>query len=163
MRRALVAALGCLSVAALHSALAADPPPAPAASTTDASASVQTPAAPATPAKDASASMQAPAPTAPSTTTAATAPAAKPATDSDDAQLERSLHAKGYTMRMQNGEKVYCRREDVIGSRLGGALHCMTLDEARVNEERARLDAERMQRVVAPCIATGTRGVNCGN
>jgi hypothetical protein len=37
---------------------------------------------------------------------------------------------------MQDGQKVFCRREEVMGSRVRGRLVCMTLEEARAYEKR---------------------------
>jgi hypothetical protein len=64
---------------------------------------------------------------------------------------------------MKNGEKVFCRREDVIGSRLGGNLMCMTLDEARATENEAQNDVEHLQRLIKPCVGGGSKGTMCGN
>ena len=76
------------------------------------------------------------------------------------------MHAKGYTTRMESGEKVFCRREQVLGSRIGGALHCMHEDEARASliqndEEQFR------QRMMVGCVPSHTPNgqpmANCGS
>jgi hypothetical protein len=93
----------------------------------------QSPAATATPATeapnsghppDASSTMPvvpaATTPAATSTAPAATASAAA-ATSADaeaDAQLLKRLRSQGYTPYMQNGQKVLCRREEVMGASL---------------------------------------------
>jgi hypothetical protein len=143
----LTAVLACLTVAAANAAPAADPPAAPATPATTAVASAPTPGV-------------APAAQLPPAAPAATAAS----TDSSDSQLEKRLRGKGYMTRMQNGQKMFCRREDQLGSRLGGVLRCMTADEARVNEEREREDLERRQRVMTSCLMSGgNRPANCGN
>ncbi len=42
-----------------------------------------------------------------------------------DAQ-EKHFLAEGYKMEMRNGEKVFCRREEELGSRLGAHKVCGT-------------------------------------
>ena len=153
------ALLATLAVAATHSALAADPPAAPA------TAGHQTPAA--QPSAVAAPAADAPPATATSASAAAAAPAAHAAKPDDDAtQLERRMHAKGYTTRMESGERVFCRREQVLGSRIGGALHCMHEDEARASliqndEEQFR------QRMMMGCVPSHTPNgqpmANCGS
>ncbi len=178
MRRAAILA-GLTAGSILWQVLAADPlmgpapdtpttgappsKPAPAASSTAPSATAA-PAAAATQATQAApATSAAPAasttPNAPATATSA-APAATAA--DDNAQLEKRLRGKGYAERMQNGEKVYCRREDTLGSRLGGALHCMTVEQARAFENEARENTEHMQRQSGACLPTA-KGSMCGN
>ena len=91
--------------------------------------------------------------------------AAEPAdADSDLALLEKQLHSHGYKTRMQNGEKMFCRREEVLGTRLGGALHCMTVAEERVHEKQLEQEEEQArQQLMRLCIMGGTGKVNCGN
>jgi|GEM_PF-1854805 len=88
--------------------------------------------------------------------------------DSDALRLEKRMHSRGYATRVQNGEKLFCRREEVLGTRLGGSLHCMTAGEARANEAREEMDEELLrQRVMQSCLRSGNQGtkviVNCGN
>ena len=165
----LAALLVCLTVAAVQPALAANPPATPATPTKDASASDASPSDASPPVRG-TPEAAAPASDVPAaaSSTAATAasPAATPAdADSDAARVEKRMHARGYTTRMQNGEKVFCKREEVLGSRLSGAVHCMTADEARVNESRMQQDEELLrQRVMGSCLPNGTgKGANCGN
>ena len=151
MRLAVV--LASLTVGALiQSALAADPPEAAA-----------------TPGKVASEPVQAPAPAAttatpPVSASSTSAPATALSTtravdDSDAARLEQRMHARGFMTRMQNGEKIFCRREQVLGTRLGGALHCMHEDEARADEDRLQGDEERQrQRMMGACVPSGSVG-----
>lgn len=152
----LAAVLACLTVAAIHPALAVDPPGASATPARDVPSAEQTPAA----TTDSSATTET------ATPSAASAPAESKAADdpSDEVRLEKRLHARGYTTRMRNGEKVFCRHEEVLGTRLGGALHCMTADEARANEKREQQDIELLrQRVMGSCLMNGNgRSANCG-
>ena len=138
--RLAVSLLTCVAVSVLTPALA-DPP---------ASA---TPAAPAT---------ATPAPAAASATPAATpsasqAAAVKPSVDVEAAkmdQAEKHFLAEGYKIEMHNGEKYFCRREEQLGSRLGGEKHCSTAQQLLYTEEdsqRQASDAVRQQ-------ATGPSG-----
>ena len=150
------ALLASVAVAALHPALAADPPAAP---VSDTPAAVRSPAA--GPAADAAAATATP------VSTAATAPAASAAeANTNSVQLERRMHARGYTTRLEHGEKVFCRREQMLGSRLGGAMHCMHEDEARAN--LIQNDEEQLrQRMMMGCMPSHTPNgqavANCGN
>ena len=160
----LAALLASVAIAAIHPALAADPPAAPATPVSETPAQVRSPvAAPAAEAPPATATATA---TATSASPAATAPAASAAPeDNDAAQLERRMRARGYTTHMENGEKVFCRREQVLGSRLGGAMHCMHPDEARAN--LIQNDEEQLrQRMMMGCVpshtSNGTPVANCG-
>jgi hypothetical protein len=114
----------------------ADPPSAPAASST-----------PVAPAANAAASTPA----------ASTAPAAAPATPAaaatgvtvsaqEESQMERHFRSEGYTVEMHNGQKMYCRKEQVLGSRLGGSSKtCTTEDQLKMNESQAQSDVSRTQ------------------
>jgi hypothetical protein len=130
--RFLSATLLCLGAAALTPCLA-DPP----ASTTTASQ-------PATPAANATAPA--------STSTPAAAPASEPAaaktastdstaakpTPSDDAEEKELLNA-GYTPEMHNGTKLWCKREQEIGSRLGSRQKtCGTAEQLILAQQRAQ-------------------------
>lgn len=134
--RLAVSLLTCVAVSVLTPALA-DPP---------ASA---TPAAPAT---------ASPAPAAASATPSASqAAAVKPSVDVEAAkmdQAEKHFLAEGYKIEMHNGEKYFCRREEQLGSRLGGEKHCSTAQQLLYTEEdsqRQASDAVRQQ-------ATGPSG-----
>jgi hypothetical protein len=142
----LAVALAFLTIGSSQQAVAADPPAAAATPTTEAPSSVQSPAAP---------------PTTPVPSAAPSAPVAAPA--DADALLEKRLRQKGYTAYMNHGEKAFCRREEVMGSRLSGRLICMTPDEARAFANEAQNDIEHLQRLIKPCIAGGSKGTMCGN
>jgi hypothetical protein len=154
----LAAVLACLSVAAIHPALAAGDPPAPPATPAQDESAEQAPTA--APTTDSAPAAEKP------TSATATAPATAPAdADAEAARVEKRMHARGYTTRMRNGEKVFCKREEVLGSRLSGAVHCMTADEARVNESRMQQEEELLrQKVMGSCVPNGTgKGANCGS
>jgi hypothetical protein len=98
---------------------------------------------------------------------AETASAAAPSqANIDSTQLERRMHARGYTTRVENGEKVFCRREQMLGSRLGGAMRCLHEDEARANliqTEEEQLRLRMMMGCVPSHTANGQPVANCGN
>jgi hypothetical protein len=157
----LAAVLASLSIAAIHPALAADPPGEAAAKSTDAAATVQAPVAAPTP--------DSPPANATSTSATSNAPTAVPVqADSNAARLEKRMRARGFATQMQNGEKIFCRREAVLGTRLGGALHCMHEDEARADLDRLEGDEEHQrQRMLGLCVPSGSVGgkqsFNCGS
>jgi len=113
----------------------ADPSQANAAQATPAStAAPSTTTTSATPPAPPAASPAAPA-------QAATAAAAKPAvvvesTAETDA-LERHFLAEGYKLEMHNGEKLFCRREEELGSRLGSHKACGTVQQLAATEREA--------------------------
>ena len=120
--------LVCLGVGGLAAAVAdeANSPAAPAA----------TPAEPAAP------------PTAPATPPAAATPVATNAEQSD-----RHLLSEGYHAEMHDGQKIYCRKEEVLGSRLEGKRTCGTSAELMLREEQSNAATDRAQRtggVAAP-------------
>ena len=47
---------------------------------------------------------------------------------------------------MINGERYYCRREEILGTRLQGALQCTEAEELRRRQERSRETTEETQR-----------------
>jgi hypothetical protein len=141
MRLAVI--LASLTVGSSYQA-AADPPAAAATPTTEAPSSVQSSAA---------------SPTTPVPSAAPTAPVAAAA--DAEARLEKRLLGQGYRAYMQNGEKVFCRRAEVMGSRLGGRLICMTVVEARAYENEAQNDVEHLQQLVKPCLPSGGKGAVC--
>jgi hypothetical protein len=150
-----VAVLACLTVVVTLPALAADPPEAQVTSGNDATPAVQEAAA--VPSADAAA---VPAEPAAATTAATAAPAdAEP----DLAQLEKRMHAMGYATVMRNGQKVFCRRDEVLGTRLGVTYHCMTPNEARTNRQQQDFEVLQ-QRLMTTCVQAGAhKPANCGN
>jgi hypothetical protein len=86
---------------------------------------------------------------------AATPPAATPPTAAASAPhettaaidpRERMLKAKGYHLETRNGEKFYCRNEEVLGSRVGGRKFCGTVAGLADREQRSKDMAEGAQR-----------------
>jgi hypothetical protein len=76
-------------------------------------------------------------------TSAASAPHATPAAIDP---REKMLKAKGYHLEMRNGEKYYCRSEEVLGSRVGGRKFCGTVADLADREQRSKDMAEGAQR-----------------
>jgi hypothetical protein len=96
-------------------------------------------------------SSAAPSPAAAPTAAVATAapagtPAAVPAALD---QREKLLRAKGYRLETRNGEKLYCRTEAVLGSRLPGRKVCGTAEEFEERERASRDMVEKAQRTQA--------------
>jgi hypothetical protein len=78
-------------------------------------------------------------------TAAAVSPPA-PAVD----QSDKHFLAEGYKMQMRNGQKMFCRREEQLGSRLGGALTCNTAEELKQIEAQAKDAIDRALHQVGP-------------
>lgn len=127
-------AVGLLACAgAMNLALAEDPPAAPA-----------NPAATSAPASSATTSA-----------TATAASAAQPAADAKAAAaaeqadaLEKHFLSEGYSLEMHHGEKMYCRREQELGSRLGAKKYCSTGEQLAETERQAQraMDAATWQK-----------------
>jgi hypothetical protein len=122
--RFVVAVLTCMSVGGTSLALA-DPP--------STSPQQTAPAAP-------------PAPAAPAATQVAPAAPAKPELD----PLEKRFLAQGYRMQMRHGERVFCRKEEVLGSRLEGRVSCNTAAQLKAIEQQSQEAVERAQRGTVP-------------
>ena len=131
------AVLACLGIGSTSGALA-DPPSSPPEQSAVAEPAAATPTS-ATEAATAKAPVTAP----------QTAPAAKPAVDPE----EQRLMAQGYRPRMRHGQKVFCRTEAELGSRLGGQEVCATVAELKAHHDAVREEIEREQRT-----NTGTLG-----
>jgi hypothetical protein len=109
---------------AVATAVVADPP-------------AQSPSA-ATPAPDASA------PASGQKTTVVVDAAAQQAAEQQSV-LEKHFLAEGYKEEMHNGEKLFCRREQPMGSRLGAAKTCGTAEQLAANEREAQAAYQRGQ------------------
>jgi len=131
--RFVVGALACMAVGGISLALA-DPSTTSPAQTAPSTAT----AAGTSPA----ATSPAPTTAAPVTPQAAPAAAATPTIDPE----ERRLLAEGYRMQMRHGEKVFCRREEVLGSRLEGKMNCSTAQQLKTTRDQAQEAAQRLQR-----------------
>ena len=132
--RFVVGALACMAVGGISLALA-DP-----STTASAPSPPSTPSALSAPAP----AVPTPAPATPAPVTPQTAPAAA-ATPAIDPE-ERRLLAQGYRMQMRHGEKVFCRREEVLGSRLEGKMNCSTAQQLKSTQDQAQEAAQRLQR-----------------
>jgi hypothetical protein len=129
------AVLACLGIGAASGALA-DPPSGPPVQSPAAQ-----PAAATTTSATEAAAEKAPVTAPQSAATASTTAAVDPE--------EKRLLAKGYRLQMRSGQKVFCRREQVIGSRLEGKLICGTAQDLAAGEEQARESVDRAQRAGA--------------
>ena len=147
---------GLLACAAMNIALA-DDPPAPPASTPAATAPAQPSAAQPTPAAAATAAHRpgprpSPAwegssfsayrasycaPAAPSAAQPAADAQAAAAAAQADAQ-EKHFVSEGYSVEMHHGNKMFCRREDQLGSRLGAKKYCSTGEQLAETERQAQ-------------------------
>jgi hypothetical protein len=98
------------------------------------------PPAPATP--------SAPSAAAPAATPAAAAPTVAVITaPADEDLLDRHLRSEGYQVEMRNGQKMYCRKQEVLGTRLGAATKtCGTAEQLKISEAQAHELVERTQR-----------------
>ena len=65
-------------------------------------------------------------------------PPAAPPSDTDP--REKLLLRMGFRPRMQNGQKLFCKREQQLGSRVEGTMFCGTVDHL-VNEFRLSREA----------------------
>jgi hypothetical protein len=54
--------------------------------------------------------------------------------------------AQGYRPKMRHGQKVFCRTEPELGSRLGGLEICATVAEHKARQTAVREEIERQQR-----------------
>ena len=136
--RLTVSVLTCVAVSVVIPAFA-DP---------EASSPSATPATPASAAPAATATAPAPAAAAHPATSAAPAAADHPAVQIDAPsmdQLEKHFLSEGYKVEMHNGEKYFCRREEQMGSRLGGAKQCSTAQQLAFSEKDAKRQAEQAQ------------------
>jgi hypothetical protein len=150
--RLVVSVLACVGVSGISIALAdpptdaasANPPAAAPAATPPAAAAPAAPAAaaPAKPADPAAAAKPAASSTAPAATEHA-APVVVSAPQMD--QEEKHFVSEGYKVEMRNGEKVYCRREEVLGSHLGGQKQCASGQQLMFIEKDSARQAEHAQ------------------
>jgi hypothetical protein len=105
--------------------------------------------------------------TAPATAaaTVAVTPDAAPANPnisaSDERMQEKLLRAQGYKPSMRNGEKVFCRREIPLGSRLPTTLKCVTVAEAETMAKEGKETTEHLQRTMVACLQPAMGG--CGH
>jgi len=136
--RIMVAIMACIGCGGGTLALAD-----PAAGTPPAAPSAQ----PATPAAaTSSATPAASSATATQNSTAAPPAAAAAQAQSDEAADEKRLRAAGYKSEMHNGEKIWCRKEESLGSRLAAQRNCGTassLAKSMQDNQRNVADSQR--------------------
>ena len=118
--RVIVGMVACLGVGSVMVALANPPAPAP------------------------QPSAAAPAPSAPASPEAA-APAAQTAAAAQDPD-EKRLLAMGYKLRLRNGERVFCRSEEELGTRLGSREICGTAKNIMAKQAEIREDTDALRR-----------------
>src|SRR5215472_5472265 len=126
--RSSAALLGLLGVCGISVALA-DPPASPSttAPTAPASAATSTPVASANAAS-------------------AAKPEANAAADAAAAAEEKRLLTAGYKPEMHNGAKIWCRREQELGSRLGGQKVCGSAEELKLSVHENQEIVEKIQK-----------------
>jgi hypothetical protein len=130
--------IGCLACGAVATAIA---------QTTSTTAA--TPA----PSRTASAPATAPpASAAPAATSAAPATAAVAAPDTS--MMVKKMISRGYKPAMAGNERVYCRKEDQIGTHLPQKKVCLTAQQAEQAEHDAKEMTEQMQRTNKPVGGT---------
>ena len=145
--RVVVLALACFGTAAGSFVQAAADPVAPA--TQPSSATQQQNPAPSPPAAPARSEAQPVVPTSLATSTAA-------ATDPD----EKFALSHGYKPELHKGEKVFCRREDTLGSRVSPVKVCGKAKELKQLAEQTQRDADRTRMGQQSCLAdSDPRGV----
>ena len=91
-----------------------------------------------------------PAASTPATSATPAAPkaaAAAASTSSAEEERERHFLSEGYRLEMRNGEKVFCRREEMLGSRLGAQKVCASALQLTETERQAKasVDGSTMQ------------------
>jgi len=129
-----ILALALLGAGSLTLAAAADPAPA------------TQPAAVPAPTVTNSASVSASAPTGHPAPPPASSPAASPAAAPELSTAEQRLINLGYKPQMRNGEKIYCRREAALGSRISASAHCGTVAELSTTTQEGKDYLEKTQR-----------------
>jgi hypothetical protein len=156
--RFVVGALACMAVGGISVALADPSTTSPAQTAPSTATPAGTSPAATTPAPITAAPVtpQA-APATPASTTPApaahAASAAAPAQDNKPAVIvqgtpefdtvEKHFLAEGYKLEMRSGEKVFCRREEQLGSRLGGQKVCSTALQLMVTERQAQASVDK--------------------
>jgi len=81
-----------------------------------------------------------------SSSTAASQPAGpSPAAPALSAQEQRLLN-QGYKPQMRDGEKIYCRREKQLGSRISTVQHCGTVAQLTTTTQDGKDYLEKTQR-----------------
>jgi len=113
-------------------------------------ASADPPANAAAPAPAASQASAAPSPASASATPSAAAATSAPVMiestkEKESDSLEKHFLAEGYKIETHNGEKYFCRREETLGTRLGGQKTCATAQQLQATEREAQAAFQRGQ------------------
>lgn len=76
------------------------------------------------------------------------APAAKPtsAAGSELTQDEKHFVAQGYKLVTRNGQRLLCRREEVLGSRIGGGEFCSSAERLKLIEQQSQEATENIRK-----------------
>lgn len=131
--RIAVGLLACLGASIANLAFADDPPAVPAPGPAAVSAPATATTAPSTPASAVAATQPA--------SPAKPMPAVVVTADLDS--KEKHFLAEGYKVEMHHGQKLYCRREEVLGSRLGAQKNCSTVEQLEQTEQDAHRALDR--------------------
>ena len=87
----------------------------------------------------------------------ASQPAAPKAAAPPLSAQEQHLISQGYKPQMRNGEKVYCRREAELGSRISAVQHCGTVAQLTTATQNGKDYTEQAQRTNINCPGTTCR------
>ena len=89
----------------------------------------------------------APASAAPAPAPTASPPASTPETSESvaAAKMDQHLRSEGYTVQVRNGEKLYCKRIEAIGSRLSASTQCAPAMDIIVRERQVQDDQQKRQ------------------
>ena len=137
MNRSVVAVLALMSACGISAAVA-DSPPTPGA--------IPATAAPATPVTAPTPAVSPPATQDAAATATATAKPTESAAKATEAAQEKLLLDAGWRPEMQHGQKVWCRREEVHGSRIEGRRVCGTADQINLVGRRTEQDIGEAQK-----------------
>lgn len=148
--RLIVCVLACVGIGGLAVALADPPSPnsTPAAATPAAPTAAEPAAAsPATAAAAANSATGAPAHPADAAPAATATPSSSVViTGSQMEMMEKHFLSEGYKAEMRGGQKMFCRREEQMGTHLGGQKVCSTVEQLTANEAQAKEMVQRYQR-----------------
>jgi hypothetical protein len=133
--RLVIGTLACLSAGAISVAVA--DPPSSAATPATSPAPPEAPASASSPASPPQESKPAAAADGKSTVVVQGAAEQDP--------LEKHFLAEGYRIEMHNGERLLCRREEELGSRLAGRMVCSTPQQLNQTEQEAKAAYQRGQ------------------
>jgi hypothetical protein len=76
-------------------------------------------------------------------------------------QFERHLLAEGYVVRVKDGDRLFCKRDVSLGTRLMSAYQCATkeaLEARETQDQREAADAQQRARTGYGQVCTGPNG-----